>query len=141
MSHTAAGLSGWAVVADAPELQHCVVELHAHFLLARLSEGRPAAFAPPVVTASFTGERVAEPTEAVIRVRNGGGGGDGFRVSASETAIEISGGSLRGALNGVYWLLEQLGFLWVKPGDAGTRFVAGRSLAFGEHSDAPTFER
>ena len=141
MSHTAAGLSGWAVVADAPELQHCVMELHAHLLLARLAEGRPAAFAPPVVTASFTGEPVAEPTEAVIRVRNGGGGGDGFRVSASETAIEISGGSLRGALNGVYWLLEQLGFLWVKPGDAGTRFIAGRSLAFGEHSDAPTFER
>jgi hypothetical protein len=68
-------------------------------------------------------------------------GTDGFRVTVGADGARIAGESPRGALNGVYWLLEQLGFAWVEPGKWGSRFVPGKSLAEGEYAQAPSFPR
>lgn len=66
---------------------------------------------------------------------------DGFVVTAAPSAIVITGESPRGTLNGAYWLLEKLGFAWVRPGQAGTRFVPGLALADGEYRERPSFPR
>ncbi len=141
MSHTAAGLSAWAIVAEDSGLEHAVLELQAHLLLARMFEGRPAAFAPAVVVASPGKPAGEAPTEAVIKLRETGEGRDGFRIDVTDTTIQVTGESTRGSLNGVYWLLEQLGFLWVKPGEGGTRLVAGRSIEVGSYEQSPAFAR
>ncbi len=66
---------------------------------------------------------------------------DGFEVLVDGQTADILGDSPRGALNGAYWLLEQLGFLWVRPGEKGTRFVAGKKLADGRYRETPAFPR
>ncbi len=138
MSHTAAGLSAWAIVAEDSGLEHAVLELQAHLLLARMFEGRPAAFAPSVVIATPDARPAHPPSEAVIRLQavQGAEPLDGFLVDVTETAVVLMGESPRGTLNGVYWLLEQLGFCWVMPGEGGTRFVPGKSLGFGRQGGA-----
>ncbi len=139
MNHTAAELSLWSIAAEHAGLQHAALELQAHLLRARMFEGRPAAFAPAIVTASAGSDGGAMAGDAVIRLKSGSGPGDAFTIDVDETAIVITGENDRGALNGVYWLLERLGFLWVKPGDGGTRFVPGRSLATGTYAESPAF--
>ncbi len=44
---------------------------------------------------------------------------DGFRLSVSEAGIELSADSAKGVLNGVYHLAEQLGYLFLLPGESG----------------------
>ena len=66
--------------------------------------------------------------------------GDGFIVVAGDD-ITVRGDSSRGALNGVYWLLERLGWLWVRPGAEGSRFVSGHSLAQGAYREQSAFSR
>ncbi|MBA4179547.1 MAG: hypothetical protein C0506_03065 [Anaerolinea sp.] len=76
-----------------------------------------------------------------IRLTTGPGPGDGFVVSVAAERVEILGASERGCLNGAYWLLEQLGFAWVAPGDRGERVAAGRALTEGEYREEPAFAR
>ena len=108
-----------AVPAGDPVLQHAADELRTH--LARVPNGGPGA--------------------TRIELRAGAGEADGFEVSVAETAVAVHGDSSRGALNGVYWLLERLGFLWVRPGEAGRRFVPGMSLPEGVYRETPAFPR
>ena len=138
MTHTAAGLSAWAIVAEDPGLEHAVLELQSHLLLARMFEGRPAPFVPAAVITSPGEGSAKAPGEAVIRLQavQGSDPLDGFLVDVTETVIVVMGESPRGTLNGVYWLLEELGFLWVKPGEGGTRFVPGKSLELGRRGEA-----
>ncbi|MGH2627270.1 MAG: hypothetical protein ACRDHY_11535, partial [Anaerolineales bacterium] len=77
--------------------------------------------------------------DVAVRISSGDGDVDGFVVSVHDGDVAIRGGNPRGALNGAYWLLEQLGYAWVEPGDRGTRFVAGKSLAAGEYHETPAF--
>ena len=44
---------------------------------------------------------------------------DSFRLAVSGEGIELSATSAKGILNGVYYLAEQLGFLFLLPGEAG----------------------
>lgn len=120
MTITAAGISGWDISADraSPPVDHAVRELRFHL------------------------QRVATPgAPGTIELHTGAGPGDGFEVTAEERRILIRGESPRGALNGVCWLLEQLGFAWVEPGEEGITFRAGASLATGVHARTPAFAR
>ncbi len=69
------------------------------------------------------------------------GATDGFTAVVATGSVRIRGESARGTLNGVYWLLEQLGFAWVEPGERGARFVPRKSLAEGEYRESPSFPR
>lgn len=84
--------------------------------------------------------RAGASGQATIELTAGTLAADGFAVSISENQVRIAGDSPRGALNGAYWLLEQLGFSWVRPGAEGVRFVPG-SLAAGERRESPSFPR
>ena len=66
---------------------------------------------------------------------------DGFSLELSATRLTVRGDNPRGCLNGVYWLLEQLGFAWVEPGEGGSRFVPARQLAEGRYRQEPAFAR
>jgi len=66
---------------------------------------------------------------------------DGFSLELSATRLTVRGDNPRGCLNGVYWLLEQLGFAWVEPGEGGSRFVPSRQLAEGHYRQEPAFAR
>jgi hypothetical protein len=76
-----------------------------------------------------------------VRLEAVSAGGDGFEIHARADGVRIDGDSSRGVLNGVYWLLEQLGWLWVKPGGDGTRFRAGQTLEEGVYRETPLFPR
>lgn len=58
---------------------------------------------------------------AVDALRPGleGVGDDGFRLRVDAGIVRVAGLSSSGTLNGVYELLEQLGFRWFMPGDIG----------------------
>jgi len=75
-----------------------------------------------------------------IRLQSGAGTADGFEVTARADGLVIAGDSPRGVLNGVYWFLERLGWLWVRPGVEGARFVS-RQLPEGAHRSSPAFPR
>ncbi len=77
----------------------------------------------------------------VIRLEAGSGPGDGFRLDVRADAVSIRGESPRGALNGVYALLEKAGFAWVEPGDAGVCLRAGGLVPDGVTEERPVFER
>ena len=117
-----------------PALQHAADELQTHLRAA--AEGWPR----DQQEADRDLSEVAQP-QPRITVRAGAAPTDGFELTITTHAIEIAGDSPRGALNGVYWLLEQLGFLWVRPGEQGTRFVRGKSVAPGEYKQTPLFPR
>lgn len=76
-----------------------------------------------------------------IELLAGRSAADGFELTSSAGGLRIAGDSSRGALNGVYWLLEKLGFLWVRPGKSGTRFVPGAEFADGTYRESPAFAR
>jgi hypothetical protein len=76
-----------------------------------------------------------------VRLSAGAASTDGFAVRVAGEAVAIEGESPRGALNGAYWLLERLGFLWVQPGEDGARFVAGREIEDGVYGESPAVER
>ena len=78
---------------------------------------------------------------ACIRLEAGNGPGDGFRLDVRADAVSIRGESPRGALNGVYALLEKAGFAWVEPGDAGVCLRAGGLVPDGVTEERPVFER
>ena len=83
-----------------------------------------------------------EPRGSVeVTLTAGGGTGDGFEASVTARAITIVGESPRGTLNGAYWLLERLGWLWVCPGDSGTRFTNGMGLEEGAYRESPLVPR
>jgi hypothetical protein len=79
--------------------------------------------------------------EVAVTLIAGARGSDGFEVRVESPKVTVAGDSPRGALNGVYWLLEQLGFLWVRPGAEGVRFSTGPALADGTYREAPSFPR
>jgi hypothetical protein len=56
-----------------------------------------------------------------------------------ERTVTLAGDSPRGTLNAVYWLLEQLGFAWVEPGEVGVSFLPGAALAPGSYREEPSF--
>lgn len=119
MPLTLASLSPDAVIAGAgPTLEHAAAELRLH----RALSGR--------------GGGTVE-----VRLSADASPGDGFEVSVDGESVAIRGESARGALNGVYWLLERLGCLWVRPGPEGVRFVPGQSLADGFYRERPAFPR
>lgn len=66
---------------------------------------------------------------------------DGFDIEVGDSLVAIVGDSPRGTLNGAYWLLEQLGVLWVRPGEQGERYVSGAELAEGHYRETPMFPR
>ncbi|MEX0782463.1 MAG: DUF4838 domain-containing protein [Dehalococcoidia bacterium] len=69
------------------------------------------------------------------------GENDAFTVTVGEDSLQIRGDNPRGVMNGVYWLLEQIGHTWVEPGKDGSAFVPGKSLAEGEYRQVPSFPR
>ena len=44
---------------------------------------------------------------------------DGFKLAVSAAGIELCANTAKGLLNGVYYLAEQLGYLFLLPGEAG----------------------
>jgi hypothetical protein len=65
---------------------------------------------------------------------------DGFRIYVSERGAELSSGSPKGVLNGVYQLAEQLGYLFLLPGESGEWAPEKVSdLPFGEKIIQPRF--
>lgn len=139
MSHAAAELSLWNIVVDDPALDHAASVLRENFLVARLAEGRPAGFFPTSVS-SAPGAPTPAGDEATIHIGAGDGEVDGFRVEVEKKRIRIKGSNLRGAINGACWLLEQLGILWVKPGEGG-RPLPGLRLETGKYEETPAFAR
>lgn len=121
MTITAASISAWEIEAAPgdPVLAHAASELRAH--LQRI---------PP------SGDAVG-----AIRLHAGTGQGDAFEAVIEDARITITGASPRGALNGVYWLLEEVGFTWVEPGEEGVALCAVGSLAPGTYSQSPAFPR
>lgn len=117
---TAAELNGYEIEADTgePLLALAAEELRAH--LRRLPGGA---------------------RNGVLSCIADRGASDGFTVTVRDGAVTVAGDSPKGALNGAYWLLEQLGFAWVQPGEDGLRFASGRSLAAGEYRQEPAFGR
>ncbi|MFA6292335.1 MAG: DUF4838 domain-containing protein, partial [Victivallales bacterium] len=65
---------------------------------------------------------------------------DGFRLSVSDGGAVISSNSPKGVLNGVYFLAEQFGFLFLLPGESG-EWAPGkvRDLPVGEKVMLPRF--
>lgn len=115
---TAAELKGFEIRLTSPDpvLEFAAQELRAHLAVVA-GDGGPG----------------------TITLSAGAGAGDSFECIVSLAGVVIAGSSSKGALNGAYWLLERLGFLWVRPGPAGTRFTPGLSLADGSYGDAPAF--
>lgn len=113
-------LSSAAIIYDPgqPVLAHAAEEIRAH-------AGPPADRVDALEVALTAGAGVA----------------DGFTVHVDGDRITVAGESPRGALNGVYFVLEQLGIRWVRPGDMGTRAIPGRSLADGVYRESPAFAR
>jgi hypothetical protein len=93
----------------------------------------------------------ASPGTASITLQAGSGEADGFTVAIDRGSALVHGDNSRGALNGVYWLLEQLGFAWPDPFTPATLLPlsAGarrggrgvRSIAAGEYRETPAFSR
>lgn len=93
---------------------------------------------------AYKGERasffLSLGTDSMITAPNGDLQYDGFRLVVSEVGIDLSADTAKGVLNGVYFLAEQLGFLFLLPGEAGEwapEEVAG--LPFGEKIIQPRF--
>lgn len=105
------------VAGDAPPLAHAAAELRAH--LSRF----------PAATAAGT-----------IVIDAGDAAGDGFTVSVSAGRLVLHGANPRGALNAAYWLLEEVGFLWVEPAERGICYQP-RSLPAGEYVQTAAFPR
>lgn len=101
-----------------PVLAHAAEELRAHL--------RPA----PSAAASVA-----------LEVWPGTAAGDGFELAVTAAGVTVAGDSPRGVLNGVYALLERLGYRWVRPGAEGVRLIPGRSLAEGVYRETPAFAR
>src|SRR5687768_17303234 len=92
-----------------PTAQHAADELHTHLRAAAQGWTRDQQEADRGLS------EAAQP-QPRITLRAGAAFTDGFQISVTTREINIAGDSPRGALNGVYWLLEQLGFSWVRPG-------------------------
>ncbi|KAA0237475.1 DUF4838 domain-containing protein [bacterium] len=121
MAITAAGISGWEISSNSasPPVAHAAHELRSH--LRRVG--------------------AAGSTPGVIEVRAAPGTNDAFEVAVENDRVVISGESPRGALNGAYWLLEELGFAWIEPGEGGIAFSAPAPLDSGVYSQSPAFPR
>ena len=78
---------------------------------------------------------------AEVRIEAGGGAGDGFDVSVQGQRLTVAGDSPRGAINGVAWTLEKLGFGWPEPAAVNVAFRSGGELADGEYRQEPSFAR
>ena len=138
MSITITDLASARIVFDAtdPVLEFAAQELRSHATAGALqwNRDREGADRAPRETAGRSHE---------ITLTTNTSPTDGFHItSASASAsITIAGESPRGALNGVYWLLEQLGYAWVRPGADGKRFTPGKGLQPGEYLETPRFPR
>ncbi len=120
----AAQVAGWQVdtsgILDAAVANHAADELRLHL-----------AMIPGGGTRAGGGIFVAAGTSR----------SDGFSADVGEDRIELRGDGARGALNAVYWLLEQAGFAWVEPGDEGICLRRGSGLAPGAYREEPAFAR
>lgn len=67
---------------------------------------------------------------------------DGFAIETRDSSVWIVGGDKRGALYGVYELLESLGVRWFMPGELGEDIIprATISLSQMQRSGAPGFQ-
>ena len=101
-----------------PILAHAAEELRAH--------------RRPGVTAGVS---------VVLEVRPGSVAGDGFENTVTPDWVTVAGSNARGVLTGVYALLEDLGYRWVRPGARGTRLIPGRALPDSVRREAPSFAR
>ena len=117
-------LAGWKVdtggIGDAALAKHAAAELRLHVAM---------------VPRDTTG------ASGAIFVAAGTSRSDGFSAEVAEDRIELRGDSPRGALNAIYWLLEQAGFSWVEPGDEGICLRRGSGLAPGTYREEPAFVR
>lgn len=101
-----------------PILAHAAEELRAHLR--------------PGVTAGVS---------VVLEIRPGSVEADGFENTVTPDRVTVAGSNARGVLNGVYALLEDLGYRWVRPGARGTRLIPGRALPDSVRREAPSFAR
>ncbi|HXU25364.1 MAG TPA: DUF4838 domain-containing protein [Tepidiformaceae bacterium] len=127
MTISAAGLHGWHVdtsgVSDPAIAAHIRDEFQLH--------------------ASFALSAAANET-GVIRVSDAAAARDApdsFSANVTPGEILLRGENSRGALNGLYWLLEQLGFAWVEPGESGICLRSTDPLPNGRSEHQPSFSR
>ncbi len=80
--------------------------------------------------------------ELVAAIKERGDAVESFALRVEDGIVTIVGLSPKGALNGVYELLEQLGFRWFMPGEIGRVVPDGTdfSLAAQETVQVPSFE-
>lgn len=117
---TAARLAGWRIEAPGSEqAAHAAHELRTHLARAGAGDGSSGAVA------------LVEDSS----------GGDAFQVRVEAALVEVRGHGVRGLLDGTAWLLEQLGFAWVEPGEQGVCFQPGWALAQGTCRESPRFRR
>jgi len=127
MGVTAAQLAGWQVdtagIADTAVAGHIAAELRLHL------------------------DRTGNPqtgTSGILRVRSAGSeraAADSFSANVASGEIILTGNNDRGAINALYWLLEQAGFAWVEPGERGICLRTGCSLEPGAYDEQPSFAR
>ena len=67
--------------------------------------------------------------------------GDGFAVTCEGARVEIAGGTARRALDGVYWLLESVGAVYVEPGIDVPLVDRERRLEDGRYEIRPAFPK
>ncbi|MGH2633625.1 MAG: DUF4838 domain-containing protein [Tepidiformaceae bacterium] len=126
MSVTAAQLANWQVTisgAGEAATQHIAEELRFH--LGRVGAPEPGAAGVLQIVAGTAGRA----------------GPDSFSAHVEDGEITLRGNNVRGAINGVYWLLEAVGFAWVDPGEQGICLRPGASLETGTYEQAPSFAR
>lgn len=116
---TAADLQDWRIErrGSGPVFEHCAAELRAHL-------------GSPIDSAPGPGAIVLEAADGSI---------DGYTVTVSADQVLLRGDNPRGLVNGVAWLLEQVGFGWVEPGASGRAYREGRLLRPGEYREQPQF--
>lgn len=80
-------------------------------------------------------------TSVTLSVESGVAQADGFELRVTASRVTVAASTARGVLNGVYSLLERLGYRWVCPDPEGTRRIPGRALAEGVYRETPAFPR
>jgi hypothetical protein len=122
MSFTASNLAGWSFDANSvtAPVRYALAELQAHL-----------------------GTLAPDGSAGIVRLELGPfhGASGGFEATVESARVVLRSESPRGLLNAAYWLLEQVGFTWVEPGETGACVREGALLAEGSHAQQPAFER
>lgn len=120
MATNVADIAGWEIVGNArtPVVGHAAKELRQH--LAWLPAGSVA---------------------GAILLTHGDSAADGFTIENAGSRLTLHGDGPRGLINAAYWLLEQAGFVWVRPGASGARLREASLLPDGPLRFDPAFSR